>query len=869
MYSRSTQSHFEDQLRSTALISTGISTLQITQPVPIIETSLDEKDACIRSFYLSDYRTKLYEVAKRAPGTCEWVLAHENFQAWSESKSPTLLWLSGHPGCGKTVISSFLIESLRARPDSSVIYFICDNKHEHFRTKECILRSLLHQLIIAHPELLKYALPHFKTMKEAMATSAATLWTMFQDYIMDESFPTVYCILDALDECEDDSRQWLLERLSKIFPSDTERTAAAITMGPLKILVTSRPWEDIEYGFQAASRIRLKTEEEESINSDIHVFVKKKVRVLAERRRYTEQQRGFVTETLIDKANGMFLWVSLVIADLEKTPPSQIKQRLNELPKTLFGLYQGILEKVDEFAIARVKHILQWVTTAFRPLSLKELALACEIQELDGLRQVNMDDIVQCIKGDIGLCGPILTIRNEHVNLVHQSAKDFFLTEHRSFERSSTYVDYHINLTKSHADLTALCLKYLTFDEFDIKPLSFRDFYGENSKLAYKQLERFSFLEYSAKYWPDHYRKSCTSIESLTKAIQKFFYLPQNSAFWLQTSFFLSKKIMPRPGGTPIHFAVYLGIPSIVRRLLEEGMDVNIGDDGGQNPLHWFIEWPLSREWSRDKKTLLETLIEARVDVNSKDEYDYTPLYLATIRKEKQVVEALIGAGAEVNLQNYWGQTPLHSSAGKWGDRDIVKLLVKKGADINAVGENGYTVLMEAARRGHQEVVEFLVEKGADVNAIDSHGRTALIEAAVYGTQEMVGFLVEKGANVNATGRDGWTALMEVAPYGNYKMGKFLVEKGANINAIATHGNTALAAAARSGNQAMVRFLVQKGADINMVDEAGKTALDWAKEYWRTLVVQFLEALEDTLKPGKTTNSTSTPEDAQNEAQIA
>lgn len=489
MYSRSTQSHFENQQRSIASLSAAISALQIPQSASISEVSQADKDACISSFYLSDYTTKLIEVAKRAPGTCEWVLAHKNFQDWSESESSALLWLSGHPGCGKTVISSFLIESLRAQPDTTVIYFICDNKHEHFRTKECILRSLLHQLLRAHPEFLKYALPHFQTMKEVMATSAATLWTIFQDSIMDESLPQVFCILDALDECEDGSRQWLLKRLSTIFPSNTGTTASAITISPLKVLVTSRPWEDIEYGFQAASRIRLKTEEEKSINSDIHVFVEKQVRVLAKRRGYNDQQRAFVTESLVEKANGMFLWVSLVITDLEKTPPSHIGRRLNELPKTLFGFYQGILAKIDEFAIERIKSILQCVGTAFRPLSLEELAIACEIYQTHQISEVNMDDLLQCIKGDIGLCGPILTTRNEYVSLVHQSAKDFFLAERRQLERPPTYVDYHIKPMESHADLTALCLKYLTFDEFDIQPLPSTGNY-ERKRKAYSQPPR-------------------------------------------------------------------------------------------------------------------------------------------------------------------------------------------------------------------------------------------------------------------------------------------------------------------------------------------------------------------------------------------
>jgi hypothetical protein len=273
-------------------------------------------------------------------------------------ESSALLWLSGHPGCGKTVISSFLIKSLRVRPNTTVIYFICDNKHEHFRTKECVLRAVLHQLLVIHPDLVKHALPYFKAMKDAVATSAATLWNIFEEVIQNENLPEIFCILDALDECEDDSREWLMQKLGRIFSSNNDKPATRVTTGRLKMLVTSRPWEDIEFGFLEASKIRLKTEEEDGIDHDIRTFIKEKVNALAKRRGYTAQEREIVTEALTSKANGMFLWVSLIIKDLEKTPGSKIQQRLETLPKTLFEVYVGILSKIEESAAARVKHIL-------------------------------------------------------------------------------------------------------------------------------------------------------------------------------------------------------------------------------------------------------------------------------------------------------------------------------------------------------------------------------------------------------------------------------------------------------------------------------------------------------------------------------
>jgi len=132
------------------------------------------------------------------------------------------------------------------------------------------------------------------------------------------------------------------------------------------------------------------------------MFIENQVRQLAVRRGYPAQRWELVTDILTGRVDGMFLWVSLIIRGLGKTSNSNVEQQL--------------------------QHILSWVVTAVRPLTLEELAMACEIQNLNRLSHVNIGDLVQGIRGDIGLCGPILTIRNGHVNLIHQSAKVFFFS---------------------------------------------------------------------------------------------------------------------------------------------------------------------------------------------------------------------------------------------------------------------------------------------------------------------------------------------------------------------------------------------------------------------------------------------------------
>ncbi len=106
------------------------------------------------------------------------------------------------------------------------------------------------------------------------------------------------------------------------------------------------------------------------------------------------------------------------------------------------------------------------------------------------------------------------------------------------------------------------------------------------------------------------------------------------------------------------------------------------------------------------------------------------------------------------------GETPLHGAA-TFGHKEIVELLIAKGADVNAKGGviKGTIPLHKAASNGHKEVAEVLIAKGADVNAKSENGRTSLHNAAYNGHKEVVELLISKGADLNAMHVTGGTPL--------------------------------------------------------------------------------------------------------------
>ena len=128
--------------------------------------------------------------------------------------------------------------------------------------------------------------------------------------------------------------------------------------------------------------------------------------------------------------------------------------------------------------------------------------------------------------------------------------------------------------------------------------------------------------------------------------------------------------------------------------------------------------------------------LAAGTNINAKDG-GFTPLHLAIGNKE--IVQLLITKGADVNARSVVGWTPLQYATGD-NKKDVVELLIAEGADVNAKGGiGGGTSLYLAAMSGHKELVELLIAADADVNVRESQlGMTPLDMADDKGTADLL-----------------------------------------------------------------------------------------------------------------------------------
>ena len=224
------------------------------------------------------------------------------------------------------------------------------------------------------------------------------------------------------------------------------------------------------------------------------------------------------------------------------------------------------------------------------------------------------------------------------------------------------------------------------------------------------------------------------------------------------------------------------------------------------------------------------------------EHYKY-PLIAACKFKNYDIAKLLLEKGADVNAKNDNGETALIIAAQN-DHTEIVKLLLEKGAKYDPFYKtnDGFTYLMAFARCGLTNYCQELLNKGADVNAKKSNsGWTALMLAAYKGHTETVQLLLEKGADVNAKNfNDERTALIWAAGKGHTKIVKLLLENGADVNAKDIDGRTALMLAANNGHTKIVQILIENGADVNAKDRWGSTVLTYPAANGHTEIVQLL-----------------------------
>jgi ankyrin repeat protein len=753
-----------------------------------------QNKACLDALLLTDPvidRRKLKRTkGKRVAGTCEWIEENKLYRSWLESETH-LLWISGGPGKGKTMLSIYLTKELKKfvkeKPNANLLFYFCINEDKNRNTAVAILRGLLYQIIKQRPSLTKHAWPYLDSPDRARATLECfdTLWLIFKTTVGDPELGIIFCVLDGLDECDKTSARDLLTHVVNL-------TGSQSTEGRLKLIVVSR---DI-IGLQGFARVKLDPDNDERVTRDIERFISVGIEKLSTVSGF-DSIRSFVQNTLLRKSEGTFLWVGFIINELSpEMTCTEILETMENFPKGLNPIYRRILLHIQPKKREPSALILRWVTMAIRPLLLQELQ---ELQRLAKAVSTPRNALIssdQAFREQLALCGPFLKIHEDGVSLIHQSARDYLLQKEPYSD--PVLEEFRIKPDEAHLELAQYCLDYI--ERSDLQ----RDVLHVNDQSLRQESP---LLSYAVVHWPEHTRCSAEYAHKIFDKSRPFFR--NNSP--LRRNWWESYRRMKAEGegeNLPLlHIASYFGVEEWVKKILATEA------------------WKF---WSRK--------------IAEKDSLGRTPLLCAASGGHKAMVEQLLKSGADVNVKDHRGGTMLMWAA-EQGHEAVVRLLFHHGADVNAQDKGKRTALMKATWQGHEEMVRLLLEHGANVNTKDFRERAPLIFGAERGHEAVVRLLLNSGANVTAKDMGGGTAMMKAARQGYEVVVQLLLDHGADVNARDDRDMTALMSASEEGHEAVVQLLLHHGAEIDMKDEqGGRTALMWATEHnkEKEAVVQLL-----------------------------
>ncbi|KAK4170971.1 hypothetical protein QBC36DRAFT_250422 [Triangularia setosa] len=387
-----------------------------------LREKIEKDDDCLADLHITDSRHDKKRIEAAKDGLLKdsycWVLSNGQFQQWHNGDDQRLHWIKGDPGKGKTILLCGIIDELeKSTPTGLLSFFFCRATDSRINNATAVLRGLIYLLVNQQPALISHVRRLYdhagkKTFEDPNIW--VVLCEIFTSILQDSDLRMTYLIIDALDECVTDLPQ-LLELIIQTL----------CTSSPIKWIVSSRNWPDIEKQLETATqKARLSLElNAESISTAVNAFIQNKVNQLVPKTKYDASMIGTIKDYLHSHENGTFLWVALVCQALAdpKVEKRHILAKLQTFPRGLDSLYARMLEQIVHSEDAELcKQILAVAAAVRRPISLDELASLIEIPD-------GFSDDPESLEKIVKLCGSFLIIRERTVYFVHQSAKDFLL----------------------------------------------------------------------------------------------------------------------------------------------------------------------------------------------------------------------------------------------------------------------------------------------------------------------------------------------------------------------------------------------------------------------------------------------------------
>ncbi|KAL8895645.1 MAG: hypothetical protein Q9192_003517 [Flavoplaca navasiana] len=402
---------------------------------------------------------------RQLDGTCHWLTNDTEYKSWRAGTdgAPKLLWLSGKPATGKSTLAAHAVKQFYDC-NLDCCYFFFKHGDKSKSTVASMLRSFAYQMASTNPNI------------------RSELLAMHDNGVL----------VDA----DDERTLWRSIFLSRVFPKIDKNI-------PLRVFITSRPSSAIQT-LLLQERLLVSTKQISAENSlhDIRCLLEASAPFLP-------IDDPIACESLIakilQKSNGCFLWVVLVLKELETThSEQQIQEVLDGVPSEMDSLYTRILETMAMMPRNRklAQAILRWTICAVRPLTVDELKEAIRL---------DLGEVVPRLERTVeSVCGHLVYIdRNSRVQIIHQTVRAFLTQD-------GFVSEFAIDRPQEHSRLAEVCLQYLCSDE--LKSSRYR-----RRGSAARAAKRSVLAEYATIYFSEHIVRSPSSSDNQVAMLSSFF----------------------------------------------------------------------------------------------------------------------------------------------------------------------------------------------------------------------------------------------------------------------------------------------------------------------------------------------------------
>ncbi|KAL4778714.1 hypothetical protein BJX76DRAFT_362476 [Aspergillus varians] len=819
-------------------------------------------------------------VDAREESTGEWFIKEPLFEKWMQSDSKEVLWVTGIPGAGKSILASTIIDHLDAYCKSSpstsgMAYFYCTYREDKTQEIQQITASLVSQLT-SQSRGAAWALTSYyrnrlgaPEMYKRQPVNTDTLCEILQSSCTD--LKQIFLVIDAIDECRDSFV--VARRLLHVY-----RDAGY----PIKILLTSREDRSLMTVLEAFPKISLSNR----IQQDIEIYLSAQMeRKLRQQPGWcTDEMRKEILQRIFTVADNMFQLASYqwYLVSEESYNYDEIRSNLDSLPRTIDGIYRRILEKLEstpgDFELRR--NILRWLVGSKRTMKLDELAEAIYIK--DGQRKRNEFAVVNQPERLVRLCGSLVDI-NKHTNevsLCHFSLKEFLVSdrvlrqadearrEHRAStnDTHSDIAKYSMSSQETHQRLATCCLTYLLFEDFGV---GFRD------RAHLDQVrEKYKLLDYATLYAGEHLKELEICGEDLTTMLDELF-LPELTIHsvhepTLQKQLTTSMALLTfatycPPVDPKCRDGEYFGVYRAPELTFSKWRD----RQWQRQPQNWSIRGLMASLFSR-LSSLFESIMLRIYPQRFPPKPDplemaqalgqhYMKSYMHRPTMNSRTWLQLYRIIGPKNQRDHHDNiTPLYFT-GLFNWRAGVAQYIAKGTDRISTSDLNHTLRgiaiggspLEEDKGECATMIQLLLEAGAEVDTNVSGLGSALQSAAFCGNLEGVNALIAGGASVNEKNgfnRPGGTmgsALQAAVISGNEAIVKMLLDQGAAVNQATGWVGTPLTAVLEQGMISMACVLLENGARPDIIGGYYTSSLHLAANKGESFLKAVLDRVKD------------------------